>query len=204
MREKSKSNVSSWASDDSDDLFDEYFIPWRFAGQYSDEELSGDIYYNRFRYYDPQLGQYITQDPIGLAGGNPTLYGYVGDTNTWIDPFGLAKCEPRDRGGLRKAMLAENGGQPPFAGAQAHHGLPWNFKKWFAEKDLNVNDTKHGDWVQGGGNGGHQSWSAAYNKIWKDFKSDFPDATQQQMLDFFNSIKDLEPWGPWGGWNGGN
>ena len=25
------------------------------------------LYYNRFRYYDPSLGQYTQQDPIGLA-----------------------------------------------------------------------------------------------------------------------------------------
>ena len=35
------------------------------------------------------MGQYIQQDPIGLAGNNPTLYTYVRDTNIWIDPFGL-------------------------------------------------------------------------------------------------------------------
>ncbi len=29
------------------------------------------------------------QDPIGLAGGNPTLYGYVEDVNVWVDEFGL-------------------------------------------------------------------------------------------------------------------
>lgn len=32
---------------------------------------------------------YISQDPIGLAGGNPTLYGYVKDSNWWVDVFGL-------------------------------------------------------------------------------------------------------------------
>lgn len=32
---------------------------------------------------------YISQDPIGLAGNNPTLYGYVFDNNTQIDLFGL-------------------------------------------------------------------------------------------------------------------
>jgi uncharacterized protein RhaS with RHS repeats len=32
----------------------------------------------------------LSQDPIGLAGGNPTLYGYVSDTNSWIDVFGLS------------------------------------------------------------------------------------------------------------------
>ena len=44
---------------------------------------------NRFRYYDPNTGNYLNQDPIGLAGGNPTLYGYVFDPNTQIDPLGL-------------------------------------------------------------------------------------------------------------------
>lgn len=63
------------------------FIPFRFQGQYEDEEIG--LYYNRFRYYDPQLGQYTQQDPIGLAGSNPTLYAYVKDTNIWLDVFGL-------------------------------------------------------------------------------------------------------------------
>ena len=48
------------------------------------------MYFNRFRYYDPGAGQYVSQDPIGLQGGDPTLYGYVGDTSTYVDPFGLA------------------------------------------------------------------------------------------------------------------
>lgn len=47
------------------------------------------LYYNRFKYYDPNAGCYISQDPIGLAAGNPTLYGYVFDSNTEIDLFGL-------------------------------------------------------------------------------------------------------------------
>ena len=38
------------------------------------------------------MGQYIQQDPIGLAGGNPTSYAYVRDPNTWIDPLGL-RCK---------------------------------------------------------------------------------------------------------------
>lgn len=35
------------------------------------------------------MGGYISQDPIGLLGNNPTLYGYVYDTNSWIDELGL-------------------------------------------------------------------------------------------------------------------
>ena len=48
------------------------------------------LYYNRFHYYDPTTGNYIQQDPIGLAGGNPTLYGYVKNTSFETDFFGLA------------------------------------------------------------------------------------------------------------------
>ena len=64
------------------------FIPFRQLGQYEDEETG--LYYNRFRYYEPRLGNYISQDPIRLAGGNPTLYGYVADCNTQFDIFGWA------------------------------------------------------------------------------------------------------------------
>ncbi|MFY0519799.1 RHS repeat domain-containing protein [Lysinibacillus sp. UGB7] len=63
------------------------FIPFRYQGQYEDVEIG--LYYNRFRYYDPEQGNYTQIDPIGLAGGNPTLYGYVRDTNNNIDKFGL-------------------------------------------------------------------------------------------------------------------
>ena len=63
------------------------FIPFRQLGQYEDDETR--LYYNRFRYYDPRIGNYISQDPIRLAGNNPTLYGYVGDLNKWADLFGL-------------------------------------------------------------------------------------------------------------------
>ena len=61
--------------------------PFRYQGQYEDVETG--LCYNRFRYYAPQLGQFISQDPNGLGGGNPNLYGYVFDTTTEIDPLGL-------------------------------------------------------------------------------------------------------------------
>ena len=61
--------------------------PFRYQGQYQDSETG--LYYNRFRYYDPSMGSYLSQDPIGLAGGNPTLYGYVKDVNSRVDIFGL-------------------------------------------------------------------------------------------------------------------
>ena len=68
-------------------LGEKNLIPFRFQGQYEDEETG--LYYNRFRYYSPEEGCYTQQDPIGLAGGNPTIYGYVKDVNIWVDVFGL-------------------------------------------------------------------------------------------------------------------
>jgi RHS repeat-associated protein len=61
--------------------------PWRWAGQYADEETG--LYYNRHRYYDPAAGLYLTPDPLGLAAGS-RIWSYVDDPLLWIDPLGLA------------------------------------------------------------------------------------------------------------------
>ena len=63
-------------------------VPFLFQGQYYDRETG--LAYNRFRYYDPKMGMYVSQDPIGLGGGILNLYGYVDDTNAWSDVLGLA------------------------------------------------------------------------------------------------------------------
>ncbi len=39
----------------------------RLPGQHHDRETG--LYYNRHRYYDPVVGIYVNQDPIGLMGG---------------------------------------------------------------------------------------------------------------------------------------
>ncbi|HFO6920710.1 TPA: RHS repeat-associated core domain-containing protein, partial [Escherichia coli] len=64
--------------------------PYRLPGQQHDEE-SG-LYYNRNRYYNPLLGRYITQDPIGLAGGW-SLYAYPLNPVNGIDPLGLSPAD---------------------------------------------------------------------------------------------------------------
>ncbi len=67
--------------------------PFRFPGQYEDEETG--LYYNRSRYYDPEAGAYVSQDPIGLAGGVKP-YSYAKNPNANIDPWGLSACLPTD------------------------------------------------------------------------------------------------------------
>ena len=60
--------------------------PLRLQGQYCDEEL-GTVY-NRFRYYDPQVAVFISQDPLGMLAGH-NLYQYAPNVWNWIDPLGL-------------------------------------------------------------------------------------------------------------------
>ncbi|MGY4640619.1 RHS repeat-associated protein [Pseudomonas sp. TE24901] len=61
--------------------------PLRFQGQYFDQE-SG-LHYNRHRYYNPDIGRYLTPDPVKLAGGI-NAYQYVPNPTGWVDPLGLA------------------------------------------------------------------------------------------------------------------
>jgi len=63
--------------------------PIRFQGQYLDEETG--LHYNRYRYYDPASGRFVSKDPIGLAGGL-NLHGYAPNPAQWIDPIGLCPC----------------------------------------------------------------------------------------------------------------
>jgi RHS repeat-associated protein len=83
-------NLTNFASD-----FGKEFIPFRQLGQYEDVETG--LYYNRFRYYSPETGTYISVDPIGFAGNNPNFYAYVGDSNSWVDVFGLSTVYLRNK-----------------------------------------------------------------------------------------------------------
>ncbi|WP_158619362.1 RHS repeat-associated core domain-containing protein [Pseudomonas sp. v388] len=64
--------------------------PLRFQGQYHDHETG--LHYNRHRYYDPQVGRFISKDPIGLLGGL-NLYAYAPNPVGWVDPFGLSAAD---------------------------------------------------------------------------------------------------------------
>ena len=62
--------------------------PFKYQGQYYDPEI--ELCYNRFRYYHPETGRYISEDPIKLLGGF-NVFAYVEDTNAWVDLLGLSK-----------------------------------------------------------------------------------------------------------------
>ncbi|EBE8907774.1 RHS repeat protein, partial [Salmonella enterica] len=64
--------------------------PLRLPGQYFDDETG--LHYNLFRYYAPECGRFVSQDPIGLKGGI-NLYQYAPNPLSWIDPLGLTTEE---------------------------------------------------------------------------------------------------------------
>jgi RHS repeat-associated protein len=58
----------------------------RLPGQIADDETG--LHYNRFRYYSPDAGQFISPDPLGFAGG-ANEFRFGPNTTRWMDPLGL-------------------------------------------------------------------------------------------------------------------
>ncbi|MGK3994430.1 RHS repeat-associated core domain-containing protein [Sorangium sp. So ce1024] len=58
--------------------------PLRFPGQYADEETG--LHYNRYRYYDPETGQYLSPEPMRLEG---SLRAYAYAEGRPMDAFDL-------------------------------------------------------------------------------------------------------------------
>ena len=91
----------------------------KFAGREFDPETN--LYYNRARYYDPDLARFLSEDPIGQSGG-VNQYAYAGnnpiglvdpsgrcgeDSNNPFDDYGeWGDCSPRTDGGSGSAGSA--------------------------------------------------------------------------------------------------
>ena len=67
---------------------DSAYQPFRLQNQYADRETG--LHYNFFRYYEPDAGRFVNQDPIGLEGGE-NLYWFAPNVQIWVDFLGLAK-----------------------------------------------------------------------------------------------------------------
>jgi RHS repeat-associated protein len=63
--------------------------PFKFVGQHGVMTEPNGFYYMRARYYDPQVGRFISEDPIGFDGGDVNLMAYVGSNPVLgVDPWG--------------------------------------------------------------------------------------------------------------------
>ncbi|WP_413612832.1 RHS repeat-associated core domain-containing protein [Bdellovibrio sp. HCB-110] len=83
---------------------DKKLIENRYA--YTGRELEDEtgLYYYRARYYDPELGRFISEDPVQLKGGDLNYYAYVSNNPIILtDPTGKYPAQRRsnfDTGGV--------------------------------------------------------------------------------------------------------
>ena len=108
----------------------------RFAGQYLDRETG--LHYNTFRYYAPDMGRFITPDPIGLAGGL-NLYQYAPNPQGWVDPLGLNKAPIYENPGHHDPSYLPNR-QVPFNSSKSV--IPPNAEDLFKLSQIDPDDPK--------------------------------------------------------------
>ena len=74
----------------------------RRQNQYYDEETG--LHYNLMRYYEPEPGRFVNQDPIGLWGGD-NLYWFGPNAAMWLDPWGLVKRSKKGEIAVSEVIL---------------------------------------------------------------------------------------------------
>jgi len=89
------------------------------------EEETGDYYY-RARYYNPGTGRFLSEDPIGFAGGDTNLYRYVQNNPiSFVDPQGMANTHPNDTG----PMLYKNQHEAAFSALDSVNNLSMSINR---------------------------------------------------------------------------
>ena len=101
--------------------------PFKYQGQYYDSEV--ELCYNRFRYYHPETGRYISEDPIGFLSGEANFFAYVSDTNAWLDLLGLGGSIYANTRKMTDKEIAHFFGDEEWHDTNAKSDYLGNFKK---------------------------------------------------------------------------
>jgi RHS repeat-associated protein len=140
----------------------------RFQGQYLDRDTG--LHYNTFRFYDPDIGRFISPDPIGLNGG-PHLQHYSPNPISWIDPLGLTTCkmsaaDKRAMGKPPPGMINPHRHHlmremAPKGWSKAERGPIYHVQNLAKKFGIDINrDPRNFTWAQNGG-GAHTQRAAA-------------------------------------------
>jgi RHS repeat-associated protein len=79
--------------------------PFKYVGQFGVMDEENGLLYMRARYYDPDVGRFISKDPIGILGGL-NMFTYVQNNPVnYTDPYGLQGKSKNSGTGVSKGRL---------------------------------------------------------------------------------------------------
>lgn len=146
-------------------------IPFLIQGQYYDHET--ELVYNIFRYYDPELGRYISEDPIGLVGGI-AMHAYVKSSLLEVDLFGLSASSYNKLEGFLHHITTNK---------DTKRGRKWTnrFKSFFDKAQLDIDGPDNKVYVPNH-KGPHpdEYYEYVYNKLKRATKGIDPKKSQEQ------------------------
>jgi len=139
----------------------------RFAGRQNDPETG--LYYNRARYYDPGVGRFISEDPLGLSAA---INGYVYAVNNPVnerDPGGLMSCDDNVKVFIDgNEVPCDEGGNAALAAADAWFSTNYGFDLQDAWNGTNGDCLFSGGggiYCNAGGSFAFAPWSKATKEI---------------------------------------
>jgi RHS repeat-associated protein len=107
--------------------------PIRWSTKYQDNE--SDFVYYGYRYYNPDLGRWLSRDPIGEAGG-VNLYGFVGNASTGrVDKWGLST-----RMTLWGAVFDDSDPNPSYLASRQQTASMWQVSDAFVKESQRTPD----------------------------------------------------------------
>jgi RHS repeat-associated protein len=163
-------------------------LPFRYQGQYEDVETG--LYYNRYRYYNPEEAVYISQDPIRIQSQELNLYAYVNDPNFLTDIFGL---EDRFPSWMNTRQ-----------GYQRQHIIPYSLRNHdlFTSSGMSINGASNMMYlpvVKGIDpnplKGLHRGWTtehARYNEMVKDMMDDLHAQARAERWDYRRTQQEIQ------------